>query len=144
MQLAIKYHPKGERGATLLEVLISIVIISLGLLSVAALQSMSLKSNNGSYLRSQATILAVDLADRIRAAPDAAENGVYDNGSAGDRAVWDALVLNTLGAGSSGSVLRNNRQVTITVSWNDNRARIRDEGDNDDATLTQFIYRIEF
>ena len=134
----------NARGSTLIEVLIAVVIISLGLLSVAALQSVAIKSNNGSYLRSQATFLAYDLADRMRAAPASALNGDYDDGAIGDRAEWDARVLAQLGIGAVGLVARNNRVVTITIRWNDNRARIRAENDVNDAALIDFIYRMEF
>lgn len=133
-----------QQGTTLIEVLVAIVIISLGLLSVAALQTVSLKSNNGSYLRSQATFLAYDLADRMRAAPDATLNGIYNDGQAGDRQQWDQQVTSLLGPGSGGFVTRNARQVTINIRWNDNRARIRAENDVDDATLTTFSYQLEF
>jgi len=136
----------NEQGSSLIEVLVAVVIISVGLLSVAALQTMALKSNQGSYYRSQATFLAYDLADRIRAAPDSALNGDYDDGKGGDRADWDNKVTAALGAGAVGSVTwdKPNRQATITITWNDNRARIRAENDVDDATLTSFSYFMEF
>lgn len=54
-------------GFTLLEVLIALVILSIGLLGVAALQGVGLRSSHGAYLTSQASILAYDMADRIRA-----------------------------------------------------------------------------
>ena len=45
-------------GFTMLEVLISIVIIAFGLLGVAGLQAFALKNNNSASLRTTATILA--------------------------------------------------------------------------------------
>ncbi len=144
MKICFKNSKSDESGSTLIEVLVAVVIISIGLLSVAGMQAVALKSNNGSYLRSQASFLAYDLADRIRAAPDSASNGDYDDGQGGDRAQWDAQIITLLGAGSSGQVVRNNRQVSITVQWNDNRARIRAENDVDVATLTSFNYQMEF
>jgi type IV pilus assembly protein PilV len=59
--------PAGQRGFTLIEALISVVIMSIGLLGVAALQTRSLGSTNVSSKRSQAILLAGDLADRMRA-----------------------------------------------------------------------------
>lgn len=141
---AEKLHVGTQKGSSLIEVLVAVVIISVGLLSVAALQLNALKSNNGSYLRSQASFLAYDLADRMRAVPDASASGVYDDGQGGDRADWDAQVTAALGSGAVGQVVRSNRIVTINVSWNDNRARIRDEGDTDDTTQTTFSYQMEF
>src|SRR5690242_17300973 len=55
------------RGMTLIEVLVSLVVISVGLLGVAALQLTSLRNSQGSYLRTQATALADDILDRMRA-----------------------------------------------------------------------------
>ena len=58
------------RGFTLLEVLIALVVLSIGLLGIAALQGVGLRSSQGAYLTSQAGLLAYDIADRIRANPD--------------------------------------------------------------------------
>ena len=43
------------------------IILSVGLLGIAAMQLVSLKTNHGAYQRSQATILAYDMMDRLRA-----------------------------------------------------------------------------
>ncbi|SER12577.1 type IV pilus assembly protein PilV [Amphritea atlantica] len=136
---------QGESGTTLIEVLIAVVVISIGLLSVAALQTMALKSNQGAYYRSQATFLAYDLADRIRAAPDSALAGDYDDGQGGDRALWDADVAAKLVSGAVGTLVldKPNRTATITIKWNDNRARIRAENEADNGD-TSFIYNMEF
>ena len=58
---------KTNSGFTLIEVLIAVVILAGGLLGLAALQAASLKNNQSAYNRSQATQLAYDLADRVRA-----------------------------------------------------------------------------
>jgi type IV pilus assembly protein PilV len=60
-------NPKRLSGFTLIEVLISLVVLAIGLLGLAALQAEGLKNNQNAYARSQATQLAYDLADRIRA-----------------------------------------------------------------------------
>lgn len=56
-------------GFSLLEVLIALLVLSLGLLGLAALQVTSLKFNTESYYRTQATFLAYDIIDRMRANP---------------------------------------------------------------------------
>lgn len=58
-------------GLTLIEVLVSLVVVSIGLLGVAALQMRTLRSNYDALLRSQASVLAADIADRMRANPRA-------------------------------------------------------------------------
>ncbi len=60
-----------QRGFTLLEVLIALLVLSIGLLGLAGLQSIGLRSTHGASLTSQASMLAYDMADRIRANPDA-------------------------------------------------------------------------
>lgn len=71
---------KRQRGLTLLEVLIAIVILAVGLLGVAGLQASALRSNHSAYLKSQATAMVMDMADRIRANPrGAAQYGGYDS-----------------------------------------------------------------
>lgn len=55
------------RGFTLLEVLIALLIFSLGLLGMAGLLSVSVRTNHASYVRTQATFLAQAMADRMRA-----------------------------------------------------------------------------
>ena len=55
-----------QRGFTMLEVLIAIMVISIGLLGLAALQMQSLRQGQSAYYRSVATQLAYDMSDRMR------------------------------------------------------------------------------
>ncbi|MDQ7091095.1 MAG: type IV pilus modification protein PilV [Methylococcales bacterium] len=57
---------KKNHGFTLIEVLISMVILAIGLLGLAGIQMMGLKNNLSSYQRGQATLLVYDMADRMR------------------------------------------------------------------------------
>ena len=68
----------SQHGFTLLEVLIAVVILSVGLLGLAALQATSLKSNHASLTRSQIAILSYDMVDRMRANMPAVRLGDYD------------------------------------------------------------------
>lgn len=54
-------------GFAMLEVLITIVVIAIGLLGLAGLQATGLRNNHSAHLRSVATQLASDMADRMRA-----------------------------------------------------------------------------
>jgi len=58
---------KIQSGFTLLEVMVAIVVLSLGLLGLAGLQAASLRNNQTAYYRGIATHQAYDMADRIRA-----------------------------------------------------------------------------
>jgi type IV pilus assembly protein PilV len=54
-------------GLTLIEVMVTLVVISMGLLGVAALQIRTLRHNYDALMRSHASALADDIADRMRA-----------------------------------------------------------------------------
>lgn len=129
----IPFVPSVHRqsGLSLLEVLVAIVILSLGLLGMAGLQAASLRTSQGSFYRAQAAQYADDMAERMRAnlgqartyglaLADAAPTGT----SVRDRDLADWLAkLRTL-PGGDGSVAIDlaNNLVTITVQWDDTRA----------------------
>lgn len=73
----------GLRGFTLVEVLVSLVVLSVGLLGIAALYVESLRAGRISLNRMTAVTLAADMADRIRAnsaaGPAYAGNGPGQN-----------------------------------------------------------------
>jgi len=56
-----------QTGATLIEILVSILVISFGILAMAAVQSNSVRFHKTTEYRATATLLAADLADRMRA-----------------------------------------------------------------------------
>ena len=119
-----------QAGFTLLEVLVSVVVLSVALLGTAALTANSLKANNTSYYLSQATVMADDILDRMRANITQARDGQYNialNGSktAGantlenfDCTEWLATLAQTLPQGK-GSVNYDGGVVTIVINWDD-------------------------
>jgi type IV pilus assembly protein PilV len=68
----------SQGGFTLLEILVSIVVLSIGLLGLAALQVVSLNNNQTAYYRAIATQQAYDMADRIRANRTGVTAGNYN------------------------------------------------------------------
>ncbi len=68
-----------QRGLTLMELLITVVILSIGLLGLAGLQFHSLRGNQNADMSSVATAQVWDAADRLRANLAGAEDGYYDN-----------------------------------------------------------------
>jgi type IV pilus assembly protein PilV len=132
-------HKHGSRkasGFTFIEALVALIVLSIGLLGVAALQLTSLRSNHSASLRSQATLLASDMVDRMRANRTVALAGAYDvdfddvaddestQQSQIDLVRWQVNLANTLPAGR-GSIARNGTTFTVTVQWDDTRG----EGD---------------
>jgi len=59
-------HPSGQGGATLVEVLVSLLIISLGLLGIGGLAASTFSYNKASQVRMSGTALVNDYADRSR------------------------------------------------------------------------------
>ena len=55
----------------------ALVVLSVGLLGIAALQMTSLRNNRGAHLRSQAQVMAYDITDRMRANRNAALANAY-------------------------------------------------------------------
>ena len=59
---------KSHGGFTLIEVLVTLVILAVGLLGIASLQLKGAQFNHDAVLRSQISTLAYDIADRVRLA----------------------------------------------------------------------------
>lgn len=68
----------SQSGFTLIELLVTTIVLSVGLLGLAQLEIFSIRHNHEAYLRSQATHLAQDIADRMRANPQGVNNGDYE------------------------------------------------------------------
>ena len=151
---------QAQAGMTLIEVLVTLVLISIGLLGVAALQLTSLKNNQESYVRSQAAMLAGDILDRMRSNQTGFNAGDYDMANdatgfdqagasgtvaANDIAAWQATI-NRLLPGSDGDaagrIVRNGRIVTITIRWAE-REEQSTARTHDPASLPVFQTRSE-
>jgi|SRR6056297_599826 len=133
-------------GFTLLEVLIALVVLSIGLLGIAGLQGIGLKSSHGAYLTSQASLLAYDMADRIRANPQTlvTYNGFNSSNvdcaaalpttplATADLAEWACAVSELLPAGTGTingieDVTTGTITYTIGLQWED--LQVEDEAD---------------
>lgn len=79
--MPMKYllNNKYIKGVTLIEVLVAIVITSIGILGFASLQFLGINSNQSAYYRSQATFIASDLSERMRANIDGMNGNQYRN-----------------------------------------------------------------
>ena len=123
---------RSMRGFSMIEVLIALVVTSVGLLGLAALQATSLKVNHGAYLRAQATLLAHEMADRMRANRLAATSGAYDltfeqspsggsTGAAADLSDWHAALGRELPGGDGAIDVTATGLALVRVQWNDAR-----------------------
>jgi type IV pilus assembly protein PilV len=66
MNFIPQHKRAADSGFTLVEVLVALVVLSIGLLGLAALQLSSLQFNTNSLFRTQATVAAYDIIDRMR------------------------------------------------------------------------------
>jgi len=70
---------RANRGITLIEVLVSLVILSFALLGTAAMITTSMKKTNESNHHTQIMFLLNDMADRMRANPAGVSSGAYNS-----------------------------------------------------------------
>jgi type IV pilus assembly protein PilV len=61
---------RQQTGFTLIEVLVAVVVMSVGILGVAGLQVISLQQNRSAMLRAEALQIGNDMLDRMRANPN--------------------------------------------------------------------------
>jgi type IV pilus assembly protein PilV len=130
--------PARQYGFSLVEVLIALIIMSVGMLGIAGLYVQSMQAGRTSLFRHNAVLLAGDVADRIRANPRAgatyalagADNECVDRGidcseaemAEHDIFVWgqqaaDSLPNGTVAVAFDNSVLP--PEYTITVRWDE-------------------------
>lgn len=118
-----------QRGFTLIEVLVTIVLVSVGLLGFAGMLNKSIVANRQAFMRSQASIFAHDVAERMRLNRQAAVTGAYNltlgstpagSGVAGaDMVDWNTHLTDSLPASRAGLMVDGNGNVTITIEWDD-------------------------
>jgi len=75
---------RSQRGATLIEVLVSVVVSSIGLLGLAGLMATTVKVNQGAYQRTQVGLAVQALAESMHINPAAVRQGRY-NGTRGSK-----------------------------------------------------------
>lgn len=146
---------RNESGFTLLEVLVAIIVLSLGLLGLAGLQAATLRNNQIAYYRAIAIQQTYDMADRIRANQKGAKDGEYDalnaaipadpdcvtntctaaNMAVADHSQWNNNNARMLPGGTGTVVSAAGGGFDITVSWNENTEA--------GSTAQQFVTRVE-
>ena len=120
-----------QKGVSLLEVLVAILILSFGLLGLAALQTNALRNNQSSFQRSQAVTLTYFMIDAMRI--DRANVANYTMtktctapGAGSLPAVtkkkWIESIQTNLGKSACGEVTCNTGDCTIKIHWDDERA----------------------
>lgn len=122
----------SQRGASLIEVAITTLLLATCLLSLATLQKRSLQFNQSAFMRSQANIQAYDIMDRIRINRGSNSNNVknynaaYDAAPSGntlaiaDVAAWRANLARVLPGGKGKINCSNTTAIcTISIKWSE-------------------------
>lgn len=163
--MTVNYH--SRRGFTLLEVMVALVIFSVGLLGLAGLQANGMRANKVADLRTMAIIQAHDMAERIRTNTAGISAGEYDNITTGipskpgtncydsscnsteiadwDIFEWQSRLDDDLPSGR-GTVSRpnTNSPFEITVMWDEAGTGVTGENCSGDATTDLKCYKMEF
>lgn len=77
----MRKHLSSSAGFSMLEMMIALVILSIGLIGLASLQARGQQFNHAAYVRTQAAFLAYDIMDRMRANKDTLNNDNADDGA---------------------------------------------------------------
>lgn len=139
-----------QSGLSLLEALIAIAVLAIGLLGLAHMQAFGLMNVERAYQRSQATVLAYAIADKMRAnvatannyltefmAPDEADAQSSCKTTAGCNAAamaendlfeWNAELESEL-PGATGAITLDDGNYTVAIVWDDNGSGAVDEDD---------------
>lgn len=143
---------KHQQGATLIEIAITVLVLSTSLLAMANLQTKSLKFNQSAYMRSQANIHAYDIIDRIRINRGADSVNIDDyNIDYGDSASGSGLIGKDLGSwlanisrdlpGGEGEVecVVATRICKVSIRWSEKQI-FGEKDQDDDETISEFVY----
>lgn len=143
----------AQAGVGLIEVLVAVLVLSIGFLGVAALQAMSLSTNNSAMARSMATINSYSILDAMRADISTAKSTGYNGTvtasacpaaggslSAAQLTQWCNQLGATLGktANTTGKVACSaTGECTVTIQFDDSRAAVG--GVSDQTVITKAI-----
>ena len=132
--------PRHMRGIGLIEVMVSVLVLAVGLLGIAAMQSLALRGGQSSLESSQAVMQTASIIEAMRANPAGSYNGTYNAPPAvsnvatrdlnywmaGMRGVANADVVTTtpaiVDAGATAIIAGCPAACVVTVQWNDTRA----------------------
>jgi type IV pilus assembly protein PilV len=130
------------RGFSLVELMVAILVVAIGLLGLAGLQVTGLSSNHNAYLGTQATLLAQDMADRMRANAQglASYTGTAASSSCGtsctpaqmagnDLVQWNQTLAAQL-PGGTGAISVASGIYTISVTWTEHQKNSNNASSN--------------
>ena len=131
------------KGTSLIEVLISVLILGIGLLGVVAMQATALRNSQGSYERSVAIVQAYSMLDAMRANRNEALIGRYDlnwtcnppnagNLIASDLNQWITRLRSQVSQSACGRIECGINSCEVEVRWDQSRSTGGTDGAEDD------------
>lgn len=146
VRAAAEFSCLRQQGFGMVEVLVTVLLLSIGLLGLASLQTLSVKRANSSAQRIEALNLSYDLLDRMRINRAQAIGGRYNiafgDSAAGDEIAeadlqdWKMALSEALPDGD-GQVLVESERVTISVRWTETLRTDANGGDGRLNLVTQ-------
>ncbi|HEV2681805.1 MAG TPA: type IV pilus modification protein PilV [Rhodanobacter sp.] len=145
----------AQSGVGLIEVLVAVLVLSIAFLGIAALQAMSMSTNNSAMARSMATIDSYSILDAMRADLASATGGSYNTTTpvkasacpaAGSTLAtaqlnqWCTQLSHDLGAAATttgGISCSGSGECTITITFDDSRAGVG--GGSNQQVITKAI-----
>jgi type IV pilus assembly protein PilV len=125
---------RRSAGGSLIEVLVSVLVLSIGLLGASALQVTGLRNNQSNYEHAQMTVLTQSMLDAMRNNLAGVDGGDYENAAwtcaapvgatlaAQDIAQWIDSVQAQIHPGACGRITCAGRDCTVGIRWDDSRA----------------------
>lgn len=107
---------KQESGFSMVEVLVAVLILAVGLLGVAGVQMRSLQQTTNAHVRTQVTLVAQDMAERMRLDQDVPDNATMDG-------IRDQLRVMLGDPNAEVAVNLDNNIATITIDWTERDAQ---------------------
>lgn len=103
-------------GFSLVEILISLVVMSIGMMGLAGLKMVSIKGTNEAHFRHEGSLVMMDLADRMRSNIDGVDAGSYESASSVSLTAPTVICTGTTSCTSAELAAYDNYQVATNMS----------------------------
>ncbi len=135
MPVSFSFSAERQRGVTLIEVLVTLVVLAVGLLGVAAMQAVSISNSQGSNHHTLATTIAYDALEKARVELDgrviigSVPSDIRQTIEQGYEARYADRFPGTL----SVNLNVDGPDLTVTVAWQDERLGVETTGGSVDT-----------
>lgn len=149
-------YPRQQAGVTLIEILVAVLVLSIGALSMSALQLRSVKTNQEALQYSMAVIQAHSISDAIYVARQKALDGEFNialNEQVPTKNLnfvytnlynWRQSIKALLGQQASGAVNCIDTICTITVKWHEDKNSLEyNQNQPEESTHTPKMVKLE-